>query len=232
MTVSAIPYIARVLETSLRETDPGVIEAARSFGASDWQILFRVYIKESIPRMLNGIVLLTISLIGYSAMAGTVGGGGLGDIAIERVNLLNIYWEPGVTDIQKSRYFFHTELVDRDVLEEMYPALLKGKLKGRGFMSTRFLYDDHADVENKVTVVEVYYKKPVFGKTTLQYCKFVNDIVLFATENEQEGVFDEAAGEMLTSPMRETGLYDHGKYPYVFDALFPVEGSPCGYFRR
>lgn len=154
---------------------------------------------------------------------------GLGDIAIERVNLLNIYWEPGVTDIQKSRYFFHTELVDRDVLEETYPALLKGKLKGRGFMSTRFLYDDHADVENKVTVVEVYYKKPVFGKTTLQYCKFVNDIVLFATENEQEGVFDEAAGEMLTPPMRETGLYDHGMYPYVFDTLYPIEGSPCGY---
>ncbi len=82
LTVSAIPYIARVFETSLRETDPGVIEAARSFGANDWQILFRVYIKESIPRMLNGIVLLTISLVGYSAMAGTVGGGGLGDIAI------------------------------------------------------------------------------------------------------------------------------------------------------
>lgn len=82
LTVSAIPYIARVFETSLRETDPGVIEAARSFGASDWQILFRVYIKESIPRMLNGVILLVISLIGYSAMAGTVGGGGLGDIAI------------------------------------------------------------------------------------------------------------------------------------------------------
>ena len=82
LTVSAIPYIARVFETSLRETDRGVIEAARSFGASDWQILFRVYIKESIPRMLNGVILLIISLIGYSAMAGTVGGGGLGDIAI------------------------------------------------------------------------------------------------------------------------------------------------------
>ena len=82
LTVSAIPYIARVFETSLRETDPGVIEAAKSFGASDWQILFRVYIKESIPRMLNGVILLVISLVGYSAMAGTVGGGGLGDIAI------------------------------------------------------------------------------------------------------------------------------------------------------
>ncbi len=82
LTVSAIPYIARVFETSLRETNPGVIEAARSFGASNFQILMRVYVKESIPRMLNGIVLLVISLIGYSAMAGTVGGGGIGDIAI------------------------------------------------------------------------------------------------------------------------------------------------------
>ena len=82
LTVSAIPYIARIFETSLRETDPGVIEAARSFGASDLQILFRVYIKESIPRMLNGVILLVISLVGYSAMAGTVGGGGIGDLAI------------------------------------------------------------------------------------------------------------------------------------------------------
>ena len=79
LTVSAIPYIARIFETSLRETDPGVIEAARSFGASDLQILFRVYIKESIPRMLNGVILLIISLVGYSAMAGTVGGGGIGE---------------------------------------------------------------------------------------------------------------------------------------------------------
>ena len=82
LTVCASPFIARVFETSLRETNPGVIEAARSFGASDWQILFRVYIKESIPRMINGIILLIINLLGYSAMAGTLGGGGIGDIAI------------------------------------------------------------------------------------------------------------------------------------------------------
>ncbi|WP_035789976.1 methionine ABC transporter permease [Butyrivibrio sp. XBB1001] len=82
LTISAIPFIARVFETSLRGTNPGVVEAARSFGASNLQILIHVYVKESIPRMLNGIVLLIISLIGYSAMAGTVGGGGVGDIAI------------------------------------------------------------------------------------------------------------------------------------------------------
>ncbi|MCQ2492310.1 MAG: ABC transporter permease [Lachnospiraceae bacterium] len=82
LTVSAIPFIARVFESALRETNPGVIEAARSFGASDFQIIVRVYFKESVPRLINGIVLLIISLIGYSAMAGTVGGGGIGDIAI------------------------------------------------------------------------------------------------------------------------------------------------------
>ena len=82
LTACAIPFIARVFENALRETDPGVIEAAKSFGASDWQILFRVYFKESVPRMLNGIVLLTINILGYSAMAGTLGGGGIGDIAI------------------------------------------------------------------------------------------------------------------------------------------------------
>lgn len=82
LTISAIPFIARVFENALRETDRGVIEAAKSFGASNLQILLRVYLKESVPRIVNGIVLLIISLIGYSAMAGTVGGGGIGDIAI------------------------------------------------------------------------------------------------------------------------------------------------------
>ena len=140
--------------------------------------------------------------------------GGLGDIGIECVNLLNVFWEPGVTDIQKSRYFFHTELWDKDILEQRYPEL-EGKLKGQTFLSTKFLYDDHVDDENKVTVVEVYYHKYIQGRETLQYCKYVNDIVLYATENEPE--------------MTMSGLYDHGKYPYVFDPLFPIEGSPCGY---
>lgn len=139
---------------------------------------------------------------------------GLGDIGIEKVNLLNIYWESGVTDIQKSRYFFHTELCDKDVLEEMYPQL-EGKLKGNSFYNTKFLYDDHVDTENKATVIEVYYKKNSNGKRVLHYCKYVNDTVLFATENDPE--------------MVSRGLYDHGLYPYVFDALYPIEGSPCGY---
>ena len=139
---------------------------------------------------------------------------GLGDIHVEKVNLLNVYWEPGVTDIQRSRYFFHTELWDKDVLEERYPQL-KGKLKGQSFFSTKFLYDDHVKTENKHTVVEVYYHKYIQGKNTLQYCRYVGDQVIFATENDPE--------------LSVRGLYDHGKFPYFFDALYPIEGSPCGY---
>ena len=114
---------------------------------------------------------------------------GLGDIGVERVNLLNIYWEPGVTDIQRSRYFFHTELCDKDVLEQQYPQL-EGKLKGKSFMSTKFLYDDNVDTANKHTVIEVYYHKFIDGKSTLQYCKYVGDQVLYATENDMEPVVD------------------------------------------
>ena len=152
---------------------------------------------------------------------------GLGDITVERVNLLNIYWEPGVTDIQRSRYFFHTELWDKDVLEERYPQL-KGKLKGQSFFSTKFLYDDHVKTENKHTVIEVYYHKYIQGKNTLQYVKYVGDQVLFATENDTQPIVDQMTG-VMKPPMAITGLYDHGKYPYFFDALYPIEGSPCGY---
>lgn len=82
LTISAIPFVARVIETALRGVDPGLIEAARSFGASDFQIIRRVYLKEALPAILSGITLTMISLIGYSAMGGAIGAGGLGDVAI------------------------------------------------------------------------------------------------------------------------------------------------------
>ena len=84
LTISAIPFVARVIENSLRGVDPGLIEAARSFGASDMQIIFRVYLKEAFPDILAGITLTMISLIGYSAMGGAIGAGGLGDVAIRK----------------------------------------------------------------------------------------------------------------------------------------------------
>lgn len=82
LTIAAAPFVARIIESSLREVDKGVIEAAKSFGASDSQIIFKVMLKEAVPSIVSGITLTIISIVGYSAMAGAIGGGGLGDVAI------------------------------------------------------------------------------------------------------------------------------------------------------
>ena len=139
---------------------------------------------------------------------------GLGDIAIRRMDLLNLFWEPGVTDIQDSPYFFSTELQDREALEERYPWA-KGKADRGGWSVSRYLYDDAVDTSGKVLVVDWYYHTRENGRRVLQYCKFVGDTVLYATENDPD--------------MRDRGWYDHGRYPFVFDVLFPEEGTPTGY---
>lgn len=82
LTVAASPFVARIFESALKEVDHGVIEAAKSFGASNIQIIFKVMIKEAIPSILSGVTLTVINLIGYSAMAGALGAGGLGNLAI------------------------------------------------------------------------------------------------------------------------------------------------------
>ena len=154
---------------------------------------------------------------------------GLGDIAIERVDLLNLFWEPGTEDIQNSPYFFHTRLENNLELEETYPQL-KGQLKGTGFLASRFLYDDAVSTEGKSTVVDVYYKRKEQGRTVLHYCKYVGDKVLYSTENMKLLRLGSPAGELPEEiPPGGGGLYEHGLYPFVFDSLFPVEGSPCGY---
>ena len=146
--------------------------------------------------------------------------GGLGDIAIERVDLLNVFWEPGVRDIQDSAYFFHTRMEENERLEEEYPQL-KGRLRSRGFSPTRFQADDSLTNDERSTVIEVYYKRREGGETRLHYCSYVGDTLLYASENEDAQLEAEGGGSR--------GFYDHGLYPFVFDSLFPVEGSPCGY---
>ena len=140
---------------------------------------------------------------------------GLGDIEITKVDLINLFWESGITDIQKSRNLFYVELRDNDLLVGAYPQL-QGKLGGSTMDLSKYVYDDSVDTTNKSAVVDWYYKKRnEQGKVVLHYCKYVNDVVLFATENEPE-----------TYP---NGWYDHGLYPFVFDPLFSVEGTPCGF---
>ena len=82
LSIAAAPFVARVIETSLKEVDPGVIQAAMAMGSTNFQIITKVLIPEAMPSLVAGITLTIINLIGYSAMAGAIGGGGLGDLAI------------------------------------------------------------------------------------------------------------------------------------------------------
>ena len=82
LSIAAAPFVARVIETALKEVDPGVVQAARAMGSTNFQIITKVLLPESMPSLVAGITLTIINLIGYSAMAGAIGGGGLGDLAI------------------------------------------------------------------------------------------------------------------------------------------------------
>lgn len=140
---------------------------------------------------------------------------GLGDIDIQKTDLLRIFWEPGITDIQDSRNLFVVDLVDEDLLEQQYPEH-KGKLGGSVVDVAQYNYDDTVDVSHKSLVVDWYYKvETPEGKTLLHYVKFVGNTILFASENDQR--------------FQDRGFYDHGLYPFVMDPLFPEEGTPVGF---
>ena len=140
---------------------------------------------------------------------------GLGDIAIRSMDLLMLYWEPGVEDIQDSANFFSLALADNDRLAARWPQL-EGKAGSSGITVGQYVSDQNIDTSEKSVVVDWYYKreKPG-GQTVVHYCKFCNGVVLYASENDPA--------------MAETGFYDHGKYPFVFDPLFMEEDSPAGF---
>ncbi|HNW87271.1 MAG TPA: hypothetical protein PLP25_02935 [Candidatus Limiplasma sp.] len=140
--------------------------------------------------------------------------GGLGDIAIRKIDALNLLWQPGISDIQESRNVFHVELADRDTLIQQYPDKAQAI---RSFVMDIKPYrqDDPVDNSDKVLVVDWYYKKAAPGKTLLHYCKFTCGEILYASENDPE--------------YRERGFYDHGKFPFVIDVLFPEESTPVGF---
>lgn len=140
---------------------------------------------------------------------------GLGDIQISSVDPLSLYWEPGIKDIQASKNVFYTQDIDNDTLLERYPEL-EGKLGGTETRVDRYKNEESkVDDTDKTMVVDWYYKKSVNGRTVLHYAKFCNDVLLFASENEPEKYPE--------------GWYAHGKYPFVFDVLFPMKGSLAGF---
>ena len=140
---------------------------------------------------------------------------GLGDIEIRDIDLLNLFWEPGITDIQKSRNLFIVDLVDNDLLEKEYPEL-EGKQKGKVIDVKEYIYDDSVDTSEKSVVVDWYYKvKTPSGRTALHYVKFVGSTLLYASQNDPE--------------YRDRGFYDHGMYPVVLDVMYPEKGTPIGF---
>lgn len=138
---------------------------------------------------------------------------GLGDIDIVKTDILNVFWEPGISNIQDSPYFFVTSIFDNDYLEGRYPEL-RGKLGGQGGVKpSEYIYDDTVDTTDKTVVIDCYYKVQVEQTTILHLVKYVDSTILYSSENEN----------------RDKGIYDHGKYPFVFDPLFKNEGTPAGF---
>lgn len=137
---------------------------------------------------------------------------GLGDISVVQTDILNLFWEPGIVDLQASHNMFHVELMANEDIEEQFPQA-KGKLSTPTVTVSEYVWDDTIDTTGKSAVVDWYYKRSVNGKTVLHYCRYVNDVVLYSSENE--GL--------------ENGYYEHGKYPFVAAALYPIEGTLAGY---
>ncbi len=138
---------------------------------------------------------------------------GRGDIAIKNIDLLNLFWQPGVKDIEDSRNVFYVSLYDNDLLCEMYPEL-SGKLGGDTVNVAGYKFDDNIDVSEKSAVIDWYYKVRTASGDILHYCRFVGDTVLYASEDDE---------------LCEKGFYEHGRYPFVLDPLFMQEGTPCGF---
>ncbi len=150
----------------------------------------------------------------YSVLWNPAADGGVGEIDIKNTDILNIFWEPGIRDIQKSRNLFYVDLKDNDILLEEYPVL-EGKLGKSNVKYLRYTYDSDIDTTEKTAVVDWYYKKKNGNKTVLHYCKFAENTLLYSSENDPE--------------YSDRGWYDHGKYPFVFDTLFKEEGTPTGF---
>lgn len=136
---------------------------------------------------------------------------GIGDVEIQNINILSIFWQGGITNIQKSRNVFTVELVDTDLLKKQYPSEAENITSDGEVDLKQYLYEDYIDTTDKSLVIDWWYKKA--GK--LHYCKFVNNVVLFATENEPDEY--------------PNGYYDDGNYPFVFDVMFPMQGTIAGF---
>lgn len=139
---------------------------------------------------------------------------GIGDVDIRQIDVLNLYWEPGIQDIQDSKDVFLLTLKDNDQLEAAHPEL-RGKLRESGLSAKQYHYDDHVDTSHKSVVVDWYYKVNRGSGDVLHYVQYVDDVILYASEDDPK--------------YAETGFYNHGRYPFVLDVLYEEKGTPAGF---
>ena len=138
---------------------------------------------------------------------------GLGEITVKPVDLLNIFWEPGVRDVQDSRNLFIVSMVDNDTVDEMFPEQ-KEKLRS-ALTLNQYRHEDTLNNHDKTAIVDWYYKRhDPSGRTVLHFAKLIGDHVLFSSEND--GGYP-------------NGWYEHGEYPVVFDTLFPQKDTVTGF---
>lgn len=169
---------------------------------------------------------------------------GMGDISIEKINLLNLYFEPKVEDIQKSRDVFLLEEMSREDALSRWPQLKEGQLT-TGDTPPKYTNEESIDENDKITVFDWYYKKWEGDICKLHYCKFIGDTVLYASEDDTErpkapvispqtgdpvvDALGEPVMQEIGESVAEAGWYKHGKYPFVLDVMFPIEDSAFGY---
>lgn len=138
---------------------------------------------------------------------------GLGDIDVKRIDLLNLFWEPGVCSLQDSQNIFYTSLIDNEVLYAAYPWARESS-PSASTCAADYIFDPSIDTSDKSLVIDWYYKKQTPSGPVLHYVKFVGETVLYASEND---------------PSITGGFYSHGQYPFILDTLYRENGTPCGY---
>lgn len=155
---------------------------------------------------------------------------GMGEIKKSNIDVHNLFWQPGITDIQESRDVFHVALHDVDAMKAMYPEYADRFGPQESGVISKYLNDDNVDTSDKCEVVDWYYKKTIMvpalskeadgidlliPKQIVHYCRYTGDVLLYASENEDA--------------YRDVGYYNHGMYPFVIRRLFPVKDTPWGF---
>ena len=139
---------------------------------------------------------------------------GLGDIDIKQLDILNLFWEPGIKNIEQSQNVFYVTAVDKELLLNEHPNAKEAIQKSYNILDA-YNMENWLPDDSKVLVIDWYYKRKVNGKTLLHYAKFAGEFLIFASENED--------------CYKNTGFYAHGKYPIVLDTMFVTENSPAGF---